>query len=212
MRSLRLAIIVRCRTLRQDDPDAGRFMQFRNSSERYGAIAQLLHWSIVALIITQFVLASKADALSLGPAKIAVLAQHKSVGMTIFALALLRLIWRLFNPIPAVPARAPRWQSIAASISHWALYALILATPLLGWTMSSARNFPVSWFGVLTLPDLIQPDRAKYDLLHEAHEFCAGALAIIAIVHAAAALKHHFFDRDNVLRRMLPVRLKTDRS
>ncbi len=187
-------------------------MQIRNSTERYGVVAQLLHWSIVVLIIMQFVLASKADALALGPAKIAVLAQHKSVGMTIFALAILRLLWRLVNPVPILPAQTPRWQSLAAHVSHGALYALILLTPVLGWTMSSARNFPVSWFGLFTLPDLIQPDRARYDLLHEMHEICAGTLAAIAIVHAAAALKHHFFDRDNVLRRMLPVRLRADRS
>jgi cytochrome b561 len=186
-------------------------MQFGKSTERYGAVAQLLHWSIVALIITQFVLANKADSLSLGPAKIAVLAQHKSFGMTIFALAVMRLLWRLANPVPPLPASTPRWQSLVAHLSHWSLYALILVTPLLGWTMSSARNFPVSWFGLFTLPDLIQPDRAKYDLLHEAHEICAFTMAAIAILHAAAALKHHLFDRDNVLRRMLPVRLKTDR-
>ena len=76
-------------------------MQLKNSPERYGAIAQLLHWLIVVLIITQFVLASKAEGLALGPAKIAVLAQHKSVGMTIFSLAVLRLLWRLINPVPA---------------------------------------------------------------------------------------------------------------
>ncbi|HEY6644586.1 cytochrome b [Povalibacter sp.] len=187
-------------------------MQFKNSTERYGAVAQLLHWSIVVLIITQFVLASKAEPLSIGPAKIAVLAQHKSVGMTIFALAVLRLLWRLINPVPTLPAQTPRWQNLAAHFSHWALYALILVTPLLGWTMSSARNFPVSWFGLFTLPDLIQPDRAKYDLLHATHETCALTLGILAVLHAVAALKHHFFDRDNVLRRMLPVRLKTDRS
>ncbi|HMN45468.1 MAG TPA: cytochrome b [Povalibacter sp.] len=187
-------------------------MQLRNSTERYGAVAQLLHWSIVVLIITQFVLANQAGALSLGPAKIAVLAQHKSVGMTIFALAVVRLLWRWVNPVPPLPAQTPRWQNVAAHLSHWALYALILITPLLGWTMSSARNFPVSWFGLFTLPDLIQPDRAKYDLLHEAHEICALTMAAIAVLHAAAALKHHFFDRDNVLRRMLPVRLKADRS
>jgi len=187
-------------------------MQIRNTQQRYGAVAQLLHWAIVALIITQFVLASKADSLGLGPAKIAVLARHKSVGLTIFGLAVLRLLWRWFNPIPPAPANTPSWQMLAGRISHGMLYALILITPLLGWLMSSARNFSVSWFGLFTLPDLVAPDKARYEFFHEAHETLALTLAAIAIVHALAALKHHFIDRDDVLRRMLPARTPRDGS
>lgn len=186
-------------------------MQLKNTEQQYGGIAQLFHWAVVGLIITQFVLASKAHDLPLGSAKIATLAQHKSVGMTIFALALLRLLWRLINPVPAMPATTARWQRVAAHVSHGALYALIMITPLFGWMMSSARNFPVSWFGLFTLPNLVQPDKARYEFLHEAHEVLAYTLFCIAVLHVAAALKHHFFDRDNVLRRMLPVRLKSDR-
>lgn len=185
-------------------------MQLRNTELRYGAVAQLFHWLIVALIITQFVLANKAGDLPLGPAKIAVLAQHKSFGMTIFTLAILRLLWRLVNPVPAIPVTIARWERLGAHISHWALYALILITPLFGWLMSSARNFPVSWFGLFTFPDLVQPDKAKYELFHDIHEVLAKTIFCIALLHAAAALKHHFFDRDNVLRRMLPVRLKKE--
>jgi cytochrome b561 len=186
-------------------------MQIRNTQQRYGAVAQLFHWLIVALIITQFVLATQADRLGLGPAKIAVLARHKSIGITIFGLAVLRLLWRTINPVPPTPSGVPRWQSIAGRISHIALYALILVTPVFGWLMSSARNFSVSWFGLVTLPDLIAPDRSKYELLHDTHETLAYTLAVIAIIHAAAALKHHFIDRDDILRRMLPVRSQDGR-
>lgn len=186
-------------------------MQLKNDALRYGAIAQLFHWVIVALIITQFVLANQAHDLPLGPAKIATLALHKSVGMTVFGLAVLRLIWRWFNPIPDVPTSTPRWQRVAAHISHWALYGLIMVTPLIGWLMSSARNFSVSWFGIMTLPDLVKPNKASYEFFHEVHEALATALLIVALVHAAAALKHHFLDRDNVLRRMLPLKLKAER-
>ncbi|HEY4367885.1 MAG TPA: cytochrome b [Steroidobacteraceae bacterium] len=185
-------------------------MTIRNTTQRYGAVAQLFHWLVVVLIITQFVLALKAGSLPLGPAKIATLAQHKSVGMTIFALAVLRLLWRLVNPVPVVPATMPRWQQIGAHISHGALYGLILVTPLLGWLMSSARNFSVSWFGLFTLPDLVQQDKALYDFFHETHEVLAWTLLGIAVLHAVAALKHHFLDRDDVLRRMLPVKLKRE--
>jgi cytochrome b561 len=174
-------------------------MQFKNDALRYGLIAQLFHWAIVALIITQFFLANKAEGLPLGAAKISTLATHKSIGMTVFGLAVLRLIWRWFNPVPGVPANNPRWQQLASHAPHWALYGLILVTPLIGWFMSSARNFPVSWFGLFTLPDFVQPDTARYEFFHATHEVLATTLFFVAIVHAAAALKHHFVDRDNGL-------------
>jgi cytochrome b561 len=186
-------------------------MQIRNTELRYGVIAQVFHWAVVALVIAQFVLAIKAHDLPLGPAKIAVLAQHKSIGLTIFGLAVLRLVWRLLNPVPALPPTTPHWQRIVAHVSHGALYALILITPLFGWMMSSARNFPVSWFGLFTLPDLVSPDKAKYELFHGIHKTLAITLASIAVVHVLAALKHHFLDRDDVLRRMLPTRSRPDR-
>jgi cytochrome b561 len=186
-------------------------MHLRNTLTRYGAVAQLFHWAIVALVITQFVLAERAEGLS-PVAKIGILATHKSVGITILGLALLRLTWRLFYPVPPAPTSTPRWQQRAARVSHFLLYALLFITPVLGWLMSSARAFSVSWFGLVTLPDFIEPNKAAYETLHDAHEFMAKSLAVIAIVHAAAALKHHFFDRDNVLRRMLPVRDRTPQS
>jgi cytochrome b561 len=183
-------------------------MQWKNDDSRYGCVAQALHWAIVALVVTKFVLASVADDLALGPAKIATLARHKSIGITLLGLVLLRLLWRWLNPAPAVPAGMQRWKYLAARATHLLLYALLLAIPVLGWLMSSARNFPVSWFGVFTLPDLVDPDRRAYELFHAAHEVAAKALFVAALVHVAAALKHHFVDRDNVLRRMLPVQLR----
>lgn len=185
-------------------------MRLKNTETQYGAVAQLFHWSIVVLIVTQFILANKADGLPLGPAKITVLAQHKSVGMTIFGLAILRLIWRWMNPIPPLPTTTPRWQRYGAHFSHWALYGLLLVIPLMGWMMSSARNFPVSWFGLFTFPDLVAPDRAWYEFFHDAHELLATTLFYLALVHIAAALKHHLIDRDNVLRRMLPLKIKPE--
>jgi cytochrome b561 len=178
-------------------------MHLKNTLTRYGAVAQLFHWAIVALIIAQFVLALRAKGLS-PIAKIGILATHKSIGITILGLALLRLAWRLFNPVPSLPAGAPRWQDRAAHLSHFLLYALLFITPLLGWFMSSARAFSVSWFGLVTLPDFIEPNKAAFETLRDLHHFMAYTLGTIAIVHAAAALKHHFLDRDDVLRRMLP--------
>jgi len=183
-------------------------MQMKNDALRYGAIAQIFHWAIVALVITQFVLANMAGDLPLGVAKVAMLARHKSVGITILGLMLLRLLWRWLNPVPAIPDTVSRWQQRVAHITHVLLYALLVITPVFGWLMSSARNFPVSWFGLVTLPDLIQPSQAAYDFFHKGHEMLAISLFMVALLHIGAALKHHLIDRDNVLRRMLPVRLK----
>lgn len=185
-------------------------MQIRNDTQRYGALAQLFHWAIVGLVITQFVLATQAHDLPNGLAKLKLLAQHKSVGITILGLAVLRLAWRFANPVPPPPTGTPHWQFWAARWSHFTLYALLFVMPVLGWLMSSARNFPVSWFGLVTLPDFIAPSERAFDYLHAAHSTFAKVLALVAIIHAGAALKHHFIDRNNVLRRMLPVRLKPE--
>src|SRR5678815_1886095 len=186
-------------------------MQLKNTLTRYGALAQLFHWVIVVLIITQFVLALRAEGLS-PMKKVGVLGTHKSVGITILVLAVLRLAWRLFNPVPRQPPGIPRWQELAAHVSHFLLYALLFIQPVLGWLMSSARAFSVSWWGLVTLPDFIEPNKAAFERLRDWHEAIAYTLAAIALIHIAAALKHHFFDRDDVLRRMLPVPDRGPRS
>lgn len=179
-------------------------MQVRNTTQRWGAVSKLLHWTIVGLVIGQFVLANLAEGLPLGMAKLGMLARHKSVGITILALALLRLLWRTSQPAPPLPARMPRGQRWLAQVTHALLYMLLLAMPLSGWLMSSAKNYTVSWFGLLQLPDLVAPGEALYAAMHAAHELMAVALAVTALLHLLGALKHHFVDRDDVLRRMLP--------
>lgn len=179
-------------------------MPLRNTTTRWGSLAQLFHWLVVALVITQFVLISLASKLPLGSEKIALIVRHKSVGITILALAALRLLWRWLNPTPELPATLKPYERFLARFTHAALYVALFAMPLSGWMMSSARNFPVSWFGLFQLPDLVAPDRGLYDTLHETHETLAIALIVIATLHVLAAFKHHFFLKDDVLRRMLP--------
>jgi cytochrome b561 len=183
-------------------------MQIKNSAERYGAIAQLFHWIIVILIVTQFVLANQAEDATSLLQKAKILTTHKSCGMTVFMLAALRLLWRMTNPVPTPVANAKKWQDRLASVVHWALYALILLTPLAGWLMSSAKNYTVSWFGVFSFPNLIAPDETRFEQLKAVHETLAFTILNIAVLHILAALKHHFYDKDNVLRRMLPSKLK----
>jgi cytochrome b561 len=176
-------------------------------------LAQLFHWVIVVLIITQFVLGRRADGLpQFSTARFHLLATHKSIGITILALAVLRLGWRLLNPVPPIPPGTPRWQELAAHVSHFLLYALIFITPVLGWLMSSAYAVSVSWFGFVTLPNFIEPNKAAFEQLRDWHHFMAYTLGALALIHAAAGLKHHFFDRNDVLRRMLPLRERGPRT
>jgi cytochrome b561 len=177
----------------------------RNTVSRWGSVAQLFHWVIVGLVITQFVLANQAEALPLGMAKLAALARHKSVGLTIFSLATLRLLWRWSNPVsPALPPNLRSYERVLAQVTHWGLYLLLFALPLTGWLMSSAKNYPVSWFGILQIPNLIEPNEQAFDILRGTHQVLARLLFFTAVLHLLAALRHHFFKKDDVLRRMLP--------
>ena len=182
-------------------------MPIRNTATRYGSVAQTLHWLVVVLLVIQVTLAKIAEHLPLGPDKIGTLARHKSVGITILTLAILRLGWRLYDPPPPQPPM-PRWQARAAGFSHATLYALLFAMPLTGWMMSSASNYPVSWFGLVQLPDLVAPDHSLKELLKDVHETLATILIGLASLHLLAALKHQFLNRDGLLSRMLPWRAR----
>jgi cytochrome b561 len=174
------------------------------SASRYTAVAQAFHWIIAALVVTQFTLAWMADDLPLGMHKLALLARHKSFGMTILMLAVLRLLWRLFNPPPPLPAAMSKLECVLAKATHIAFYGLLFAMPFSGWLMSSAKNYSVSWFGLFTWPDLIAQNERAFEILKETHGALSVVLLSIAILHILAALKHHFWNKDDVLKRMLP--------
>jgi cytochrome b561 len=163
-----------------------------------------MHWIIVILVVTQFFLASRAHSLPRGPAMIEAWGWHKSIGMTIFMLAVVRLVWRWMNPVPDLSAEIKPWEQVLAKLSHVLLYALLFAVPLTGWLMSSAKNFPVSWFSLFQWPDLVGPDPAFSKIMEATHETLVKVLFVVALLHMAGALKHHFFDKNDVLRRMLP--------
>ena len=179
-------------------------MTFRNTTRSWGALSKALHWIIVILIINQWVIAARADALPNGLAKLQALGWHKSFGMTILMLAVVRLAWRLMNPTPDLAGETKPWERLLARLSHFLLYALIFAMPLTGWMMSSARNFPVSWFKLFQFPDLVAPAERMFHRMHDLHHQLFAALVIVALLHIAGALKHHFIDKNDVLKRMLP--------
>jgi cytochrome b561 len=173
-----------------------------------------LHWLIAVLIVVQWFLATAAEAAGAEKAthpiaalhELTLLARHKSVGLTIFALAVVRLIWRFVSPPPPLPSTMSRWQVLFAKATHFAFYALLFLLPMSGLVMSAASNFPVSYFGLFTIPNVVAPDEALEHVMKHRHHQLFTALFVIAVIHIAAALKHQFFDRDDVLRKMLPWR------
>ena len=181
-------------------------MIFRNTRARWGAVSQLLHWLIVALIAVQVTLGLIGLELPLGMDKLATLARHKSIGITLLALAALRLLWRWMNPVPVLPGNLRPYERLLAHFTHASLYALLFALPLTGWIMSSARGFPVSWFNLVQLPNPVSKSDTLYHAMVEVHAVLAVSLGVILALHVAAALKHHFVLKDDTLRRMLPAR------
>src|SRR5215475_14803925 len=154
-------------------------MTIRNTTARWSAVAQLLNWAIVVLIIVQVTLASIADDLPLGMKKLAMLARHKSVGITILGLAVLRLLWRWMNPTPALPNTLKPYERVLATVTHAGLYIVLFAMPLSGWMMTSARGFPVSWFGFFQLPDFVPKNEALYNAMKDTHHVLAAVLYAI---------------------------------
>lgn len=179
-------------------------MPLKNTLNRYGAVAQLFHWTVVALIILQYVLMASAHDLPNGIQKLKLYALHKSFGITVLALATLRLLWRWANPTPTLPSTLRPYEAVLAKVTHFALYALIFAMPLSGWVMSNAENSPVSYFRLFTLPALVAPDSELGKLMEGTHEMLFNILVGVAALHILAALKHHFWLKDDVLKRMLP--------
>jgi cytochrome b561 len=158
-------------------------------SQQYHPVAKYLHWIIAAMIVLQFILANLAEDAETPLQELAILANHKSVGISIFLLAIGRLVWRLRQGVPrSLPM--PEWQLTASRISHWSMYALIFLLPITGWLTSSASAYSVSWFNLVPLPDLVAPDPELKETLEEIHELHATLLLVIAMIHIAAALRH----------------------
>ena len=193
-------------------------------SPRYSAVAIALHWSI-ALAVLALLAAGlwMSDAIKVPETRnfaFRVYQWHKSLGLTVLVLTLVRIGWRLTNPPPPLPAEVTRFERLASGIAHAGLYGLMLAIPLAGWAMvsSSSLGFPTMVFGLFEWPHLpmlagLEDKKPAEALFKATHKYLAfGSMALIAL-HVAGALKHHFVNRDGVLARMLPgVRVKTETS
>lgn len=180
-------------------------MQLGNTPERYGAIPQILHWAVAVLVLVAWALGTFDDVLPRGAARAAGLAVHMSAGLAVIALVVLRLLWRVGDP-PPPPAETSlgAWLERAGVLAHYALYVLLIAAPLAGIGVRFAGGEALPVFGLFDIASPWPADRAFTRIFKEMHEVLANGLVILAGLHMAAALFHHWVLRDDTLRRMLP--------
>lgn len=171
---------------------------------RYTPIAQAFHWTLALLLVGLVSLGLYMHELPLSPLKLQLYSYHKWAGVTVFLLVLARLAWRWTHRPPPLPAGTAALVRIASSIAHSLLYLLMVAIPLSGWLMSSAKGVQTVWFGVLPIPDLLGKDADLGERLADLHEALNFTLMGLVAIHVAAALKHHFIDGDGLLHRMWP--------
>lgn len=176
-----------------------------NAKTRYSLALITLHWLMLALIIAVYFAIEYREFLPRGSdERAATKAWHFTLGLTVFSLAVARLIVKAFSPVPAIVPPPPNWQRLVSSVVHVALYALMLGMPIAGWLILSGEGDPIPfWFGI-ELPPLIAPNKELAETIEEVHEtFGKIGYGLIAL-HAAAGLAHHYLFRDNTLKRMLP--------
>jgi cytochrome b561 len=172
-------------------------------SKQYGSAAIALHWLTALLVVANLGLGLSMVPLPISPRKLEWYMLHKSIGVSVFVLACVRLALRTVRPPPPA-VTMPDWQRRAATAVHVLLYALLLAVPVSGWIYSSSTGVQVIYLGAIPLPDLVPKDRALAGVLKAVHVSLNATLAALTVLHVGAALKHHFSDHDAVLVRMLP--------
>jgi cytochrome b561 len=183
-------------------------MLLRNNEYRWGWVSLGIHWLTLLMVLGLVVVGFVMQELPNSMAKFEIYSLHKSFGITVLALTVIRLLWRLFAGAPTPVPGMPRWQRLAAGLSHGALYLLLTMMPLSGWLYHSASGAmprQLEWFKLFPLPSLSERDRDVAEFASSMHEWLFITLAVIVTVHALAALKHHYLDRDRTLVRMLPL-------
>lgn len=169
---------------------------------RYSHVAIALHWTIALLVIANLAIGLLHDTLLKGTIPL-----HKSIGILVLALSIVRLLWRLTHRPPPLPASVKGWEKGLAHLTHWLFYLLMILIPLSGWVFTSAgdKPRPLVFFGLFTVPALpVGPDKSIHDMVSERHEQLAYLMIGLICLHVAAVLKHRFFDRDLTVDRMLP--------
>jgi cytochrome b561/polyisoprenoid-binding protein YceI len=177
-------------------------MIFKNTPERFGIVAKSFHWIMALLIFGLLTVGYVMAGMVISPQKLDLIYLHKSFGTLVLMLAVARLGWRFFSPRPARDPRVKPWEDKLATIVHGLLYVAVFAMPLSGWVMSSAGDYPASFFGLFALPPIVPKNEALMMAAKEVHEFLAIAILILLALHFAGAAKHHVIDGDDTLRRM----------
>jgi len=170
--------------------------------QNYGTVAKSFHWLTAVAIITMFVIAEYMISLPPSLDKLEVYNLHKSIGVTILAVTLLRVVWRQLNPPPALPAGMKKWEQLAAHSGHILLYGLLFVIPVAGIVHSWAGNYPIVVFGLFTIPSPIEPNKALFEVMAATHLYAGWAMIATFVIHIGAVIKHHFVAKDDVLRRM----------
>lgn len=174
----------------------------------YGAIAKAFHWIMFLGVAGMFPLGYVMADMRLSPQKLQIISWHKSFGIVLLLLVLLRLGWRVASPPPALPDAIPWRERTAARSVHALLYVCLFALPISGWFMSSAAGLPIVVFKAWQLPDPIGADEGVRLALFATHKIIGFCLLALLAVHVAAALFHHYLRRDDILMRMLPFGLR----
>jgi cytochrome b561 len=173
--------------------------------DSYSRTAIAFHWLIALLIVCGFALGwVMTDIPGFTPTKLRYFSWHKWIGVTVFGLAVLRILWRATHAAPPLPRDMSAWQRVVAQLVHVLLYALMIAIPASGYLYSSASNIPVVYLGLVRLPMLIAPDPHLKAVLKVVHVTLNYGLLALVVLHVAAAIKHQWVDRDGLLSRMIP--------
>lgn len=176
----------------------------RNTEHAWGSVAKFLHWLLAVLLIAQLGLGWIAEDMRLSPQKLDLFVWHKSLGITILAMVLLRIAWRLLDPPPEPVTRPEHWETRLARLGHGLLYVLMLLVPLTGWWISDTSRIPFRLYWQLPVPDLMPADKASSELAAGVHGVLTTLMLLVVLIHVAAALRHHFRLHDATLSRMLP--------
>jgi cytochrome b561 len=176
----------------------------RNTTSNWGSVSRWFHWTLGAVVIGMLAYGWWMNHIPARADRFFYRSIHADIGYVVLLLMVVRLIWRSVNPSPALPAGTPRWQRVAAGISHWALYLVTILVAMLGWAHSGAHKPDYAdWFGLFRVPQITSPDKAAADAFEDRHIFLAYVLLALIVIHLAAALWHRFVKRDRVLGRMI---------
>lgn len=174
-----------------------------NGVKRYSTGSKLLHWVIAIIVITMLSLSFFLDDVP-DEYKSTAFMMHKSFGLTVLILMIIRFVWILHKGKPSLPISIPLWEKILSHLVQYSFYILLIAMPICGWIMSVAGGRVPTFFGLFYLPLPIAENKPLSKLMLQCHQIIAWILIVLIILHVAGAIKHHFIDKDKVLRRMLP--------